>query len=96
MIINSAVIGSGIGQKHIESMDGYKSFRVTKICELLDKLKPHKSSYKDLITFVEDRKGHDWRYAIDCKKISNHLGWQASNNFDAMLEDTLCFYLENK
>ncbi len=56
MIINSAVIGSGIGQKHIESIDGYKSFRVTKICELNNsKISILKKKYKNkIITKNED------------------------------------------
>merc|ERR1711916_135291 len=50
-----------------------------KICELLDELVPKKTgSYKTLISYVEDRAGHDFRYAIDASKIENELGWKAS------------------
>ncbi|OED38832.1 dTDP-glucose 4,6-dehydratase, partial [Flavobacteriaceae bacterium (ex Bugula neritina AB1)] len=53
------------------------------ICEILDKLKPRKNriSYRELITFVKDRPGHDFRYAIDASKIENELGWKAEENF---------------
>ncbi len=52
------------------------------------------SSYKELITFVEDRAGHDRRYAIDATKIENELGWKAVENFDTGIVKTIEWYLE--
>ncbi len=66
-----------------------------KICEILDELHPRKSgSYKDLITFVEDRPGHDRKYAIDATKIENELGWKADENFESGIVKTIKWYLE--
>ena len=66
-----------------------------KICEILDRLYPrNKESYKNLITFVEDRPGHDRRYAIDASKIENELGWKADENFESGIFKTIKWYLE--
>jgi len=67
---------------------------VTTICELLDKKIPKNSSYKELITFVEDRAGHDKRYAIDASKIENYLGWKAEENFDSGVNLTVDWYIK--
>ncbi|QMU66479.1 MAG: dTDP-glucose 4,6-dehydratase [Flavobacteriaceae bacterium] len=63
------------------------------ICELLDQIKPKKSSYKTQIRFVEDRPGHDFRYAIDASKIENNLGWRADENFESGILKTIKWYL---
>lgn len=65
------------------------------ICDLLDTLKPKSGSYKDQITFVTDRPGHDFRYAIDASKIENELGWKAEENFESGIQKTIEWYLEN-
>ncbi len=52
------------------------------------------SSYKELITFVEDRAGHDRRYAIDASKLENELGWRADENFDTGIVKTIEWYLK--
>jgi len=67
---------------------------VDKICTILDERVPKEKSYKDLITFVEDRAGHDRRYAIDATKIENELGWKADENFDSGIVKTIEWYLE--
>lgn len=64
------------------------------ICRLLDKIKPQNFSYNALITFVTDRPGHDWRYAIDISKISTDLGWQPRESFESGILKTIDFYLE--
>lgn len=65
-----------------------------KICEILDTLKPLASgSYTDLITYVEDRAGHDRRYAIDATKIETQLGWKADENFESGIVKTIEWYL---
>ena len=64
-----------------------------KICELLDEIQPlEKGSYKNQINYVEDRAGHDFRYAIDASKIENNLGWQAAENFDSGILKTVEWY----
>jgi dTDP-glucose 4,6-dehydratase len=67
------------------------------LCEkvALNTNKP-KNYYKKLITYVKDRAGHDRRYAINCDKIKNELGWQQSVSFDEGLEKTVKWYLDNK
>ena len=64
-----------------------------RICEILDLLRPQKKSYKSQITFVKDRLGHDFRYAIDASKIENELGWKADENFESGIEKTITWYL---
>jgi len=63
------------------------------ICELLDKLQPKEGSYKEQITFVSDRPGHDFRYAIDASKLENELGWEAAENFESGILKTVQWYL---
>lgn len=64
------------------------------ICEILDTLLPQKISYKNQITFVKDRLGHDFRYAIDASKIENELGWKAEENFEEGILKTVNWYLK--
>ena len=67
---------------------------VDAICSILDEKIPKEGSYKELITFVEDRAGHDRRYAIDATKLENTLGWKADENFDTGILKTIDWYLE--
>jgi dTDP-glucose 4,6-dehydratase len=71
---------------------------VNEICAILDRVKPRKSSssYSDLITFIEDRPGHDFRYAIDASKIINELDWTPSKTFSSGLEKTIKWYIKNE
>jgi dTDP-glucose 4,6-dehydratase len=70
------------------------------LCELLEELHPEKpegiAQYKDLITFVKDRPGHDLRYAIDASKIAADLGWKPQETFETGLRKTVQWYLENR
>ena len=71
---------------------------VDSICTILDKKYPPKnnsalSSYKSLITFVEDRAGHDKRYAIDATKIKNNLCWRATEDFDSGILKTVDWFM---
>lgn len=72
-----------------------------KICEILDELKPELkdqaelTSYKDLISYVKDRPGHDRRYAIDATKIETELDWVADENFETGIVKTVEWYLKN-
>jgi len=67
---------------------------VDAICTILDEKVPKETSYKELITFVEDRAGHDRRYAIDATKLENELGWKADENFDSGIIKTIEWYLK--
>jgi dTDP-glucose 4,6-dehydratase len=66
---------------------------VDTICSILDQKMPTNNSYKELITFVEDRAGHDRRYAIDATKIEKKLGWKAEENFETGILKTIDWYL---
>lgn len=66
------------------------------VCDILDELMPKKSSYRELISFVEDRPGHDLRYAIDHSKIVEELGWMPKVSFEVGLRQTVKWYLENR
>jgi len=70
---------------------------VQSICDILDELRPYhgKSSarYRGLITFVADRPGHDRRYAINCEKIKNEIGWKQKHRFEDGLRQTVSWYL---
>ena len=70
---------------------------VTIICAILDELHPQANMqpYADLITFVQDRPGHDLRYAIDATKIAKELGWVPEETFETGIRKTVLWYLEN-
>jgi dTDP-glucose 4,6-dehydratase len=67
------------------------------VCALLDELRPKAdgSSYKTLITHVQDRPGHDRRYAIDARKIERELGWKPAETFETGIRKTVQWYLDN-
>lgn len=73
---------------------------VKTICSLLEEFVPEKPAgvarYEDLITFVQDRPGHDVRYAIDAAKIGRELGWKPQETFESGLRKTVQWYLDNK
>ncbi len=73
---------------------------VEAICDLLEELAPEKpagvKSYRDLITFVKDRPGHDARYAIDASKIELELGWVPEETFGTGLRKTVQWYMDNR
>ena len=69
---------------------------VNLICERLDELQPDKASYREQISYVKDRPGHDRRYAIDATKMQTELGWTPRHDFPAGIEQTIQWYLENR
>lgn len=70
---------------------------VQAICRILDELRPRSQGpYRNMITFVTDRPGHDARYAIDCSKIERELGWQPEETFESGLRKTVQWYLDNE
>lgn len=72
---------------------------VQTICELLEELAPNKPAgvrrYQDLIVYVQDRPGHDMRYAIDAGKIERELGWKPAETFESGIRKTVAWYLNN-
>ncbi|MBN9291883.1 MAG: dTDP-glucose 4,6-dehydratase [Hyphomicrobium denitrificans] len=69
---------------------------VEAICEALDALRPSQRPRRDLIVHVEDRPGHDRRYAIDPSKIESELGWRAERSFATGIANTVQWYLDNE
>ncbi|PSN06038.1 dTDP-glucose 4,6-dehydratase [Siccibacter turicensis] len=73
---------------------------VMTLCDLLEELVPQKpdgvAHYKELVTFVTDRPGHDLRYAIDASKIERELGWRPAETFESGLRKTVQWYLDNE
>jgi len=67
---------------------------VHSICSILDKKVPKENSYSELISFVEDRVGHDRRYAIDATKLEKNLGWRAEYDFESGILKTVEYYLK--
>ncbi|WP_250479422.1 MULTISPECIES: dTDP-glucose 4,6-dehydratase [unclassified Caballeronia] len=70
---------------------------VNTVCDLLDELQPKPGgSYREQITFVKDRPGHDQRYAIDARKLERELGWKPAETFETGLRKTVQWYLGNR
>jgi len=95
-VLNNGKIGETYnigGNNEIKNIDIVKN-----ICKTLDKLRPRekKSSYTELITFVKDRPGHDFRYAINSSKIINDLNWNPIESFETGIYKTIKWYLENE
>ena len=90
-----------IGQTYnIGGNNEMKNIKVVKlICEILEEFQPQKKTfkkYKNLIEFVNDRPGHDLRYAIDTRKIYKDLGWKPRESFKTGMRKTIKWYLDNK
>lgn len=83
------VIGSGAEHRNIEVVEA--------LCDLLDELAPRPDgrTYREQISFVADRPGHDQRYAIDAGKITTELGWRPEESFSSGLRKTVRWYLEH-
>jgi len=69
---------------------------VRRICRLMDRMSPAGAPHDQLIKFVDDRPGHDRRYAIDASKLEAELGWQPQETFESGLEKTVAWYLERR
>lgn len=69
---------------------------VRELCTLLDELQPARRPHAELITFVQDRPGHDMRYAIDPTKIESELGWRPRESFSTGLRKTVQWYLSHQ
>ena len=96
MIISKGILGNTYnigGNNEIKNID-----IVTTICSILDKVKPRQNNklYSDLIKYIKDRPGHDFRYAIDSTKIKNEIGWEPQSSFISSLNKTVLWYLNNE
>src|SRR5690606_31868267 len=68
---------------------------VKTLCTILQELRPQRERYENLIVYVNDRPGHDRRYAIDARKIESHLGWKPTESFESGMKKTVDWYLDN-
>tara|TARA_R110002095_G_scaffold120_3_gene1308 strand:+ start:2803 stop:3819 length:1017 start_codon:yes stop_codon:yes gene_type:complete len=66
------------------------------ICKLMDQVKSENASHEKLITFVTDRQGHDWRYAIDTKKMFEKINWESVETFETGIRKTMEWYLDRR
>jgi dTDP-glucose 4,6-dehydratase len=82
-------VGGGAERRNIDV--------VLSICDILDDLVPQRAGqFRELISFVPDRPGHDYRYAIDCSRLSSELGWKRRESFETGLRKTVRWYVENR
>ena len=88
----------GLGQKY--NVGGRNERRnidvVTTICGILDRARPKAEPHDRLITYVTDRPGHDFRYAIDASRLERELGCRARETFETGIEKTVIWYIENE
>ena len=95
-VLNNGKIGQTYnigGNNEIKNIDVVKT-----ICSILDEVLPREDgrSYSELINFVKDRPGHDFRYAINAEKIKMELDWVPTESFDSGIRETIHWYLDNK
>lgn len=91
------ILNSDIGKTYnIGGHNEYKNIEVVQtICNILDKIIPWEENYSSLIKHIDDRPGHDFRYAIDAQKIKQDIGWYPENTFDHGIEKTINWYINN-
>jgi len=98
--IYSVLTNGGIGSTYnIGGNNEIQNIEIVKIiCGKMDELSPriNGAKYEELIAYVADRPGHDFRYAIDASKIENELGWLPKESFETGIEKTIRWYLDNQ
>ncbi len=98
--INAIIRDGTIGESYnIGGNNEIKNIDLVKIiCSSLDGLKPRKNNlpYEELITFVRDRPGHDYRYAIDFSKVRKNIGWEPKETFETGINKTIKWYLNHE
>jgi len=93
-----AVIRQGkLGETYnIGGINEWANINIAKlICSLLDEMLPADKPYAELITYVKDRPGHDWRYAIDATKMGDELDWSPVETFETGIRKTVAWYLQH-
>ena len=80
-------IGGGAERANLEVVET--------ICAIMDDLVPKGAPHRRLVSFVTDRPGHDFRYAVDCSRVRNELGWQPRRDFETGLRETVLWYQDN-
>ena len=93
-LIRKISVGQDYKNEAMHYAVGQEVYGGHKICDILDKIKPKKEPYNTQITFVNDRPGHDFRYAIDASKIESELGWIADENFESGIVKTIKWYIK--
>lgn len=93
--IDSVIRNGKLGQKYnIGGLSEVENIEIArKICAIMDELAPKSQPHHELIDFVTDRPGHDWRYAINIQKISKELGWMPATNLETGLKNTVQWYV---
>lgn len=99
LAVEAARLKGGLGEPYQVGADAEKDNRTVllAICQILDRMRPRPNGkpHADLMETVTDRPGHDRRYATDASKFRKHTGWAAKTSFEAGLEKTVRWYLEN-
>ncbi len=94
--VDSVVRRGKLGETYnIGGINEWKNIDICRlICRLLDEYRPEDAPHEKLISFVKDRPGHDWRYAINAGKMSSELGWKPAESFESGIRKTVEWYLE--
>jgi len=95
--IDAVIRHGGLGEVYnIGGINEWRNIDICRlICQLMDEFNPKNRRHEALITFVEDRAGHDWRYAINASKMTDELGWQPVETFESGIRKTVQWYLSN-
>ncbi len=89
-------VGSWVIPTTLEASNEWANIDICKlICELMDELEPQNGKHEKLITFVKDPPGHDWRYAIDAKRMRDELNWRPSETFETGIRKAVEWYLKS-
>lgn len=93
--IDAVIRGGRLGETYnIGGINEWRNIDICRlICQLMDEYEPTNAPHEQLISFVKDRPGHDWRYAINANKISNEFGWQPEETFESGIRKTVQWYL---
>lgn len=96
--INAAIGRGRLGETYnIGGLNEWANIDIVRlICRALNERRPTGKPYESLISFVEDRAGHDWRYAIDATKTATELGWRPAETFESGIAKTIDWYLANE
>ena len=96
--IDVAIRNGKVGETYnIGGLNEWANIDIVKtICALMDEMHPADAAHESLISFVTDRPGHDWRYAIDASKTASELGWTPAETFETGIRKTVRWYLDHQ